>query len=126
MCLESEERTGSLLNTSVVFSSATDDWATPQAFFDQLYSEFHFTTDVCASKENAKCLHFYDVAQDGLKQEWSGVCWMNPPSGRTIGQWMEKAHTSAQSGKATVVCLVPAVPTLHGGTNTRLGVRSGS
>ena len=32
---------------------------------------------------------------------------MNPPYGRGIGQWMQKAYESAQMG-ATVVCLVPA------------------
>jgi hypothetical protein len=32
---------------------------------------------------------------------------MNPPYGRTIGQWMKKALESAQGG-AKVVCLVPA------------------
>lgn len=32
---------------------------------------------------------------------------MNPPYGRTIGDWMRKAYESSQNG-ATVVCLVPA------------------
>lgn len=32
---------------------------------------------------------------------------MNPPYGRTIGDWMRKAYESAQAG-ALVVCLVPA------------------
>lgn len=96
------------MNTSALFSSATDDWATPQVFYDQLHLEFGFTTDVCASKENAKCSHFYDVSQDGLKQDWTGACWMNPPYGRTIGECMKKARETAQAGQATVVCLVPA------------------
>lgn len=32
---------------------------------------------------------------------------MNPPYGREIGQWVQKAYESAQAG-ATVVCLLPA------------------
>src|SRR5262245_50599239 len=32
---------------------------------------------------------------------------MNPPYGREIALWMEKAFSSAQAG-ATVVCLVPS------------------
>jgi len=32
---------------------------------------------------------------------------MNPPYGRTIGQWMRKAHIASRQG-ATVVCLVPS------------------
>lgn len=90
-----------------VFSSATDEWATPQAFYDKLNAEFHFETDVCASAENAKCANFYTVEMDGLKQAWSGVCWMNPPYGRTIKAWMKKAYEASLVG-ATVVCLVPA------------------
>ena len=35
------------MNTEVMFSSRAMDWATPQAFFDQLDSEFHFTLDPC-------------------------------------------------------------------------------
>jgi phage N-6-adenine-methyltransferase len=92
---------------SVHFSSATDLWATPQKFFDSLHREFGFSLDVCATNENAKCDRFYTPDVDGLSQEWSGVCWMNPPYGRHIGKWMRKAYESAQRG-ATVVCLVPA------------------
>ena len=43
----------------------------------------------------------------GYRTEWRGVCWMNPPYGRTIGNWMKKAYESSLEG-ATVVCLVPA------------------
>jgi phage N-6-adenine-methyltransferase len=92
---------------NVHFSSATDLWATPQHFFDQYDRQYRFETDVCASPENAKCARFYTAEQDGLAQEWEGVCWMNPPYGRTIGQWMRKAYESSLKG-ATVVCLVPA------------------
>jgi phage N-6-adenine-methyltransferase len=92
---------------SVHFSSKTDLWATPQDFFDALDAEFNFETDVCASADNAKCLVFYSLEQDGLKQEWKGACWMNPPYGRAISLWMKKAYESSLEG-ATVVCLVPS------------------
>lgn len=89
---------------NVHFSSATDMHATPQDFFDKLNAEFGFETDVCAIAENAKCSNYFTPEQDGLAQEWKGVCWMNPPYGRHIGEWMKKASQS----NATVVCLVPA------------------
>ena len=63
--------------------------------------------DVCATSENAKCKKYYGPEEDGLKQEWKGVCWMNTPYGREIGKWMKKANESALAG-TTVVCLVPA------------------
>ena len=38
-----------------MFSSERDDWETPQALFDELDAEFHFTLDVCANESNSKC-----------------------------------------------------------------------
>lgn len=95
------------MNTDLMFSSKTDMWATPQDFWDALDREFHFSCDVCATDENAKCATFYPPEQDGLKQEWRGVCWCNPPYGRTIGSWVRKAYESSLHG-ATVVMLLPA------------------
>ena len=90
-----------------LFSSETDLWETPLDLFKELDREFHFTLDVCALPSNAKCSKFFSPEEDGLKQTWSGVCWMNPPYGRAIGSWIKKAWESAQGG-ATVVCLLPA------------------
>ena len=90
-----------------MYSSKTCEWETPQELFDRLNAIYHFATDVCATPKNAKCVKYYTKEQDGLAQEWKGVCWMNPPYGREIGKWMCKAYQSAQAG-AVVVCLVPA------------------
>jgi len=95
------------VNTDVMFSSATDEWATPQDFFDKMNAEFHFETDVCATPQNAKCKRYFTKEQDGLSLPWGGRCWMNPPYGRKIGLWVKKAWEAAQTG-ATVVCLLPA------------------
>jgi len=92
---------------SVHFSSKSEVWATPQDFFNALDEEFGFETDVCAIAANAKCRRYFTPEMDGLKQEWRGVCWMNPPYGRAIAAWIQKAFESACEG-ATVVALVPA------------------
>ena len=93
-------------NRKVYHRSLTTEWGTPQAFFDQLHAEFGFTLDVAAQPGNAKCSHYFTEAEDGLRQVWEGVCWCNPPYGKTIGLWVAKAYASAQAG-ATVVCLLP-------------------
>ena len=95
------------MNNDLMFSSKTDLWATPQDFFDALDKEFRFETDVCALPENAKCAHYFTPVQDGLAQEWTGVCWCNPPYGRKIGDWVKKVAESAKAG-AVVVMLLPA------------------
>jgi len=92
---------------SGLYSSATDDWGTPQALFDELNSEFNFTLDACASAHNFKVNVYFNKKINALAQNWTGVVWVNPPYGRTIGQWMKKAFEESQKG-ATVVCLVPA------------------
>ena len=90
----------------VWWRSACQTRETPQDFFDRLDAEFHFTLDVCALPENAKCARYYTPADDGLQQAWSGICWANPPYGLVLRQWVKKAYESAQAG-ATVVCLLP-------------------
>ena len=90
------------------FLSQKEEWGTPPAFFQGLDAEFGFTLDVCAHPATAKCARFFTRADDGLRQDWGQeICWMNPPYGRLLPQWMEKAVTSWQAG-ATVVALVPA------------------
>lgn len=96
------------MNTDVMFSSATDNWSTPQDFFDKLNDEFHFTLDVCADETNHKCEHYYTKEIDGLSRPWIGTIWCNPPYGRKIGEWVRCAYISSQIGSATVVMLLPA------------------
>lgn len=36
---------------NVHFSSKTDQWSTPQDFFDELNKQFNFTLDPCADKK---------------------------------------------------------------------------
>ena len=95
------------MNTDAMFSSKTDLWETPQDFFNSLNEEFHFNLDVCALPENAKCAAYYTPDMDGLSNPWYGNCWCNPPYGRNIGSWVEKAAKSAEEG-ALVVMLLPA------------------
>ena len=92
---------------NVHFSSETDLWYTPHDFFEDLNNEFGFDLDVCATESNAKCANFFTANDDGLSKDWNGICWMNPPYGRTIDKWMKKAYESSIDG-ATVVCLVPS------------------
>lgn len=95
------------MNKEVMFSSATDNWETPQNFFDKLNAEFHFDLDVCADESNHKCDKYYTKQQDGLTMPWKGIVWCNPPYGREIGLWVRRA-LFASVGGATVVMLIPA------------------
>lgn len=96
--------------SKVFFSREHEEWGTPQDLFDRLDAEFHFTLDPCASIENHKCGAYFTIKQDGLLQEWAqdhSSVFMNPPYGKNISMWMQKARDEAKKG-ATVVCLVPS------------------
>ena len=99
--------------SSVLYSSRSEEWATPPDFFASLDAEFGFTLDPCATLENAKCTNFYTKTENGLDQDWSGhIVFCNPPYGRNIGDWAKKCYEASLDG-ATVVLLV------HSRTDTR-------
>jgi phage N-6-adenine-methyltransferase len=97
----------------VMFSSKDSKWETPQDLFDLLDGIFDFDIDVCASADNAKCSNYITEKSDSLTMDWvdddsdDTICWMNPPYGRGIGPWVEKAYRETTS-TGTVVCLVPS------------------
>lgn len=91
---------------NVHFMSKTVIWETPQKVFDDLNKEFGLEIDVCALPENAKLPNYFSPEMDGLTQDWRDKkCWMNPPYGREIGNWISKAATG---GAEVVVSLLPA------------------
>lgn len=108
---------------AVHFSSKTEEWATPQDFFDKLNEEFHFTLDVCSTHKNAKCTKHYTKDDDGLSQDWTGetVC-CNPPYGRQMPKWIKKcAEHGKQGGWRS--CSFRHEPTRKHFTNTFMASR---
>lgn len=61
-----------------LFSSAKEDWETPQDFFNKLDAEFHFNLDPCADNTNAKCERYFTKEENGLLRDWGGgvVCFV--------------------------------------------------
>lgn len=97
------------MNTELMFSSKTDQWATPIDFYNQLDKEFGFTLDPCADNYNHKCDKYYTVEDNGLSQSWLGECvFCNPPYGSDIKYWVKKCFEEALFNKVTVVLLIPA------------------
>lgn len=96
-----------MANFNGKFKSTTVEWPTPQDLFDKINARFNFTLDVCATTENAKCAIFFTKEIDGLSQKWSGTCWMNPPYGRAMIAWLNKAVKEKANG-VTTVALIPA------------------
>ena len=92
----------------VHFSSKTNEWNTPDDLYKTLHNEFNFTLDPCTNGKNNKCDKFYTEKENGLIQDWSkDIVFMNPPYGREISQWIEKAFKESLKG-SKVVCLIPS------------------
>ena len=56
-----------------LFSSKTDEWATPKLFYEELNKEFNFNLDPCATDINHKCDKYFTKEDNGLLQSWGGV-----------------------------------------------------
>jgi len=92
----------------LIGSSEDENWGTPQSFFDELNSEFHFTLDAAASESNAKCKRFYSKEDDALTQTWSGKVWLNPPYGAKSTPAFVRKASEERNNCEVIVALVPA------------------
>ena len=91
-----------------LFSCRSEEWATPQSFYQTLNEEFHFSLDPCASRTNAKCKIFFTKDDDGVAKDWgTHRVFCNPPYGRNMRLWARKCFEASQHG-ATVVLLAHA------------------
>jgi site-specific DNA-methyltransferase (adenine-specific) len=73
------------MKSRVVFSSATNEWRTPEAIYKQLDAEFHFDFDPCPLGGDVDGL-------GTLFSEWAGKrVWVNPPYS-DIAKWLARAR----------------------------------
>ncbi len=89
------------------FKSDKTIYSTPVKLFNFINKEFNFDLDVCALEENSKCKNYFTPEMDGLKQDWRGICWMNPPFNKEIKKWVIKARDESKKHGSIVCCLVP-------------------
>ena len=109
-----------------LFSSKTDQWATPQDFFDELDREFHFDLDPCADEQNHKAEMYFTKEDDGLSKDWSGHrVFCNPPYGRAIGKWVEKSFREGTKDDTLVVMLIHPAPFGNQVRSGQIKVRGG-
>jgi len=97
------------MKNDALFSSKSDLWGTPPEVFRLLNDVYDFQLDAASTHENRLCHNHFTDNEDGLQRDWSEYrrVWLNPPYGRTIGKWMQKAYEESRKG-CLVVCLVPA------------------
>ena len=91
-----------------LFSSESDEWATPISIFEELNKEFKFNLDPCSSENNFKCKYHFTKEDDGLSKNWGGYrVFCNPPYSN-IAEWVKKAWRESTKDNTLVVMLIPA------------------
>jgi site-specific DNA-methyltransferase (adenine-specific) len=72
---------------------------TPNGFYNQLNEEFNFDFDPCPLNSSF----------DGLSINWGKRCYINPPYGKAIRRWLEKALLEIDKNNTQLaVFLLPA------------------
>ncbi len=99
-------------NMDVHYSSDSEEWYTPDEIVERVKRALGGTIDLdpCAdAQENILAKAHYTKDADGLKQEWNGKVFLNPPYGQQIGKWIQKLVEEHRSGRTTAaVALVPS------------------
>ena len=95
-----------------MMSSEYDAWATPQAFITYLQAKYNirFDLDACANDQNYKVDRYFTIDHSCLDHEWnSHHTWLNPPYGKQISVFLDRALDQVHRGYANNVwVLVPA------------------
>ena len=77
-----------------------DNYATPPEFYNELNKQFNFDFDPCPYNEG-------EIIIDGLKIEWGGVNFVNPPYSQKLKEaFIKKGIEEMKNGK-TSVFLIP-------------------
>lgn len=96
------------MNTKAIWSSNSDEWATPQDFYNKLDEEFDFDLDPCANDANHKTKEYFSTDDDGLSKNWGGHrVFCNPPYSQ-ISKWVKKCYEEAHKPGTIVVLLIPS------------------
>lgn len=96
-----------------LFTSDSEEWYTPQHIIDSVIELFgEIDLDPCSNSKinpNVKANEYYTQNDNGLDKAWNGKIYMNPPYGRVISDWVEKACAEHESGNLTdAILLLPA------------------
>jgi len=91
---------------SVTGGGERDDWRTPPTLMADIYDRFKLDFDPCPYPR--------PKGWDGLKGDWHGRAFVNPPYGKETGAWIQKALGELIAGRIEI-----AVFLIHARTDTR-------
>lgn len=102
------------MNNEVMFSKKSDEWGTPQDFFNKLDEKYNFVFDLAASQDNCKTEDGFSIEENSLEQNWNqitkdtngGWLWLNPPYSK-CKEFVDKAWYEMTLG-AKIIMLIPS------------------
>lgn len=95
-------------------SSAFQCWETPPELWQGILARLkisHFDLDPCSPTYDGpvKALKHFTEHDNGLFHPWRGHVWVNPPYGRALSEWIDKAIQEHQQQRtSSIVALVPS------------------
>jgi hypothetical protein len=94
-------------------STASPEWHTPKNIVELVDSCLSgVDLDPCSNSKvnpNVPATHMFTKHEDGLRFDWCGKVYMNPPYGREIGRWVEKLVREYREERTKeAMALVPA------------------
>lgn len=96
---------------NIHFSSESSEWYTPTFLLTRVKTVLgHIDLDPCASQESSvPAIHCFTKHDNGLRFDWCGNVYMNPPYGREIELWVKKLLGEYQAQRTKeAIALVPA------------------
>jgi len=98
------------MNKELMFSSIAHEHYTP---LDFLLKVFRFSGEIdldpCSNSletPNVQARQHFTKELDGLSQFWQGKVYVNPPYGREISKWVDKAISEYQSKRSSEIYIL--------------------
>ena len=97
--------------SKALYSSASDEWRTPDSLFNYLDNIYDFTLDAAATDQNSKCPDYFTAQNSALTNNWRGRVWCNPPYSKGLcSEFVSRAYTQVcrERNAELAVLLLPA------------------
>tara|TARA_R110002020_G_scaffold470928_3_gene697230 strand:+ start:538 stop:1083 length:546 start_codon:yes stop_codon:yes gene_type:complete len=83
------------------------EWYTPRPLIEKLGIDFDLDpASSVAANSLIQAKNIFTKEINGLEQDWFGNVWLNPPYGKDVPVWLEKAIYESRTNNVQVIALV--------------------